>query len=113
MIYFQNAESALQELSNKELQEELWNSDGKDGKLVSSFEEAVEQLFGDSGLDLAIEKSSEEINQEALPLLIDLSQKIRAINTDRASQDLIDDPAMEEIRATSLKILEIGLQPQR
>ena len=45
-----NVREALLELSNEDLQRQLWLSDGANGKLVSSFDEVQCRLFDDSGV---------------------------------------------------------------
>jgi hypothetical protein len=50
-VYVEIVRSALEELSDSDYQHRVWTGGG--GNEMSSFEECVERLFGDSGLSVA------------------------------------------------------------
>ena len=94
----------LHELNDRQLQERLWMA--KDSSKQSSFVEAVEGLFTDSGLGdgLAVGKTgfSKEVESEIRKLEIQLS-KVRS----RDARAVIDDPAMQKVRDLAASVLKL------
>jgi len=111
-IYFKKVADGLVEFSSKEVQELLWNKDhGNNGSHMSSFVEAGEGLFGDSGLSNALkEGDTEGINPSAVPLLKELDEKLRLIEYPRPEEQVINDPLMQEVRILAAKLLVIGVE---
>lgn len=94
----------LKELSDKKDQERLWLASS--GPEISSFDEAMCQLFDDSGLKDALNKE-EAFGEEVDVLLKRLRSILRMINPYRPPQEIIDDPRMEDVRSTSAEILDL------
>jgi hypothetical protein len=99
---------ALRELSSRELQERLWKSSGNDE--VSSFTEAVEMLFDDSGLGEQLDSHTTGWGAEIESALASLDRSLRRVDARRPPQELIDDPAMEEVRDGAAKALRLLTQ---
>ena len=109
---------SLQELSDQDEQRRLWLSTGANGAEVSSFVEAVERLFTDSGLSYELERASrakrggrdpgpdqpvfDERTDSLFGRLLWLTTKIDA---NRPPHELIDDPVMEQIRVQASDLL--------
>ncbi|MER2510259.1 MAG: hypothetical protein ABTQ27_16100 [Amaricoccus sp.] len=95
----------LEELSDKELQERLWtgNVDGE----MSSFVEAICSIFDDSGLGKVLDSSeiSDQISSEVREKAIHLSRLVRLVPQSAAPLDLIQHPAMNDVRSMALELL--------
>lgn len=87
---------ALQELGDIEVQRRRWNSDGR-GE-VSSFSEAIESLYGDSGLGDELEKGLTGLDASTVVNLKALDKALSKIAPYRKPDDIIGDPAMAEVR---------------
>lgn len=96
---------SLSELASERLQRERWLS--AESIEMSSFVEAVEQLFTDSGLEDALTKGDSGYSQEVELLLIELSKLIAKVGSDRKPIDIIDDPNMLKVREKSTEILRV------
>jgi hypothetical protein len=94
--------ASLEELGHRELQERLWLSTSGD---VSSFEEAVCQLFDDSGLAERLAKGPAVFSEQTDALLCELSDCLLGINANRPPMDIIYDPALGRIRHLALRAL--------
>lgn len=106
-IYLQAIRESLQELSNLELQKELWFSDGSNGKDVSSFDEAVEGLFTDTGLSDLLLKGQTGLGEEADTILRLMQSLLPKIDVSHGPKRTIDDPHMIEIRALAGRLLSL------
>ena len=98
---------SLQELSDKELQENLWL--GKiDGKM-SSFSEAVCRVFDDSGLDIALKSKAQcnSISTAAIAKLLELGQLVDNVSGMMSPEDILSHPLMNQIRKVSGESLEL------
>lgn len=95
----------LQELSDRHLQMELWLSSGGDN--VSSFAEVVEQLYTDSGLGDALPTKSSGFGIEVETALSQLRAKLKKLDWQRPPLNLIEDIAMDSIRANASHILQL------
>lgn len=96
---------SLSELANEHLQRERWLSDGSSE--MSSFIEAVEQLYTDSGLEDALEKGNSGYTKQVEALLVELSNLVAKVNGNRAPTEVIDDPRMIQVREKSSEILSL------
>ncbi len=96
----------LEELSDEDCQRRLWLSDGLSGE-VSSFAEAYERLFGDSGLGDALEKGVPQLPGELVRRLSSLRKNLDRVDDNRRPQEIIDDPAMIPVRADAAIILQL------
>jgi hypothetical protein len=97
---------ALLELSDKELQRRRWLSRG-DGE-VSSFSEAICQLFDDTGLGHELERGRVIFSFEMDELLRQFEASLKAAGSlDRklSRDEFISHPDMAAIRAISTAIL--------
>jgi hypothetical protein len=94
---------SLAELASAQLQRERWLSD-KSAEM-SSFVEAVEQLFTDSGLEGALEKGTSGYSKEVELLLGELSKLIAHMDSNKPPIEIINDPKMAQVRAKSSEIL--------
>lgn len=92
----------LRELGSKEFQNRVWRSSGG---MVSSFSEAVEQLFTDSGLSEKLEGRSTGFGSEVEDVLVLLDRQLSKINRNQPVEMLINDPAMEDVRALANRAL--------
>lgn len=95
---------SLMELGSKQLQEARWLSDGSSD--FSSFTEATEQLFTDSGLGITLEKRQEVFSTKIDHQLRELDAMLSAIDVDRPPSEIIDDPRMLSVREKSNEILK-------
>ena len=109
MNYFnlRHVRQALQEFSDPELQRQLWLSDGSNGSLVSSFTEALEHLFDDSGLGHALEAGKAGLGIEAEAALVELEKALRKVDDDHGPEKTIDDPTMVKVRAIATRLLDL------
>jgi hypothetical protein len=92
----------LNELSNRERQEQLWLSDGSSGE-VSSFTEAICGVFDDSGVTRGIESGA--ISGSTAALFNELKALISKIPEDVPPEETINNPLMIEVRRVSLELL--------
>jgi hypothetical protein len=102
-VYHDHIRDALRDLSSLEMQRRLWFSTGESE--WSSLEEATCRLFDDSGLSVAFEKGETVFSPGADTQLRRLGARIRPIDMMRSPSDIIEDPAMEQVRATARQLL--------
>ena len=98
----------LKELSDRRLQESLWM--GKMPNQQSSFQEAVEGLFTDSGLGDELIKATTGFSSEVETKLHELESELTKIDTKGGPTKVINDPAMLRVRdlaAVTLKLLSM------
>lgn len=89
---------SLDELSDVELQRDLWLSDGSSGR-VSSFIEAFESLFTDSNLATAIDTKYPVYPKAVMRELAELRRQILELHHAVSDEALIiDSPLMVTIR---------------
>lgn len=102
---------ALDELSSIESQRRLWKSSGPSE--VSSFTEAVEGFWDDSGLGDALEQKRDTgLGVPAETALRALSAAIDKVHGDnRAPDDVINDSLMNEVRKLAGEALQL-VRPQ-
>lgn len=98
---------SLRELSDLKLQKQLWLSDGSNNEDVSSFVEAVEQLFTDTGLWDCLLRGETGFGEEAEIHLSSLNALLKKIDARQAPMGIIDDPKMEQVRALAKRILNM------
>jgi hypothetical protein len=100
-------EQCLIELSSRTDQLRLWRAVGPPE--VSSFTEAFEQLFTDSGLDDPLHAGATGFGKECEQLLIELETAMRSINMRLNPDALIATPEMDRVRELATKAL-VSLQ---
>ena len=101
----QSVHDALRELSDRELQRRLWLSDGSGDSEVSSFAEAVEQLFTDTGLADSLHAGGTGLGAEADAALGELKMAVRKVGARHGPLQTIDDPAMAKVRTIASRLL--------
>ena len=99
--------NALLHLSDYDMQHNLWLSDGSGGADVSSFTEAIEQLFTDTGLYIALEKNETGFNPEILALFQSMDREIGNVATQNGPLQTLDDPAMGRIMMIATNLLSL------
>ncbi len=104
-VNFDLVKESLRELADKDTRVRLWNSDQG---LVSSFIEAVEGLFDDSGLELALQRNPEAFTAEAMSLLNQLQKEIKRVDAYMPPERLINDQRMSAVRRTASELLQLG-----
>ena len=98
---------ALRELSSIEEQKRLWLSTGANDSEVSSFDEAVEQLYTDTGLSAGLVGGATGFSEEANNLLLRLESMLKRVDTGHGPLCTIEDPSMVAVRETAGNILNI------
>jgi hypothetical protein len=97
----------LEELSDRELQEELWT--GKIDGEMSSFVEAISSVFDDSGLSVLIDsnKSTEEMSSDARTKAIELDRLVKKIPQDASPLTIIQHPLMHDVRTLAAELIAL------
>ena len=103
----QSVYEALHELANVDEQKRLWLSDGTNGAEVSSFSEAVEQLYTDTGLSDALACNLTGLSQGLNDRFKKLAELLRTVKHRNGPSLTIDDPVMVDVRLLSNEILQI------
>lgn len=96
---------ALRELSDLELQQRLWLSNGSNDSEVSSFTEAVEELYTDTGLSIALRSGNTGFDLETNKLLLALKNATRQVDVRHGPTGTINDPTLRLVREIASKIL--------
>jgi hypothetical protein len=98
-IYLEHVREGLAELASDELQHRRWLASG--GPEVSSFDEAVAQLYDDSGLSDVLDTpaASEMLGAPAAELLRELAAMLPSVNRRLAVDALIESPQMASVRS--------------
>ena len=96
---------ALRELASIEEQRRLWLSTGAGGANVSSFSEAVEQLYTDSGLAEAIDCDRVELAAGLREDLKSLRVLLNTVSQRQSGMHTIEDPAMPAVRLLANKLV--------
>jgi hypothetical protein len=110
--------AALEELSNRDEQRRLWLSSGVGGADFSSFTEAVETLFSDSGLSVELERDFRDkrggrppashppiFDKRTDSLFGRLDWLLTKVDNRLPPEELIADPRMEEVREQAVELL--------
>lgn len=88
-------------------QRRLWLSDGSHGREVSSFEECICHLFDDSGLGDALDGPGLVYTRPIDDRLTLLRLALHRIDSGRAPDALLTDPALHEVRAWAAELLRL------
>ncbi|MFO0864478.1 MAG: hypothetical protein U0744_07485 [Gemmataceae bacterium] len=99
--------TSLIELSDVAMQRKLRLSDGGGGRYASSFREAVEQLYTDSGLTLAMMNDDAEIDLSIRQTLFPLEEELQKIDVRDWPSSTISDPFMDAARRLSSQLLSL------
>lgn len=95
----------LKELSDAAIQERLWT--GRSQHEQSSFVEAVEGLFTDTGLGDALHAGKTGVSAEAELKLRELEKLLSKVRTQDGPMKVINDPAMPQVRALAADVLAL------
>jgi uncharacterized protein YfaA (DUF2138 family) len=95
----------LKELADKSYQERVWTVSS--GPEISSFTEAVNQLYGDSGLDTSFDKNESVFGKDIDDKLKVFGTALQTIPHRRPPMDLINDDKMIPIRKTAANIASL------
>jgi hypothetical protein len=95
----------LRELSDRALQRRLWLSTGQDD--VSSYTEAVEQLFTDSGLGDELARRTTGLGSDAEDALVDLRESLTLVDPKLPPGLLIESAEMEMVRRSASAALSV------
>ncbi|MGE4409744.1 MAG: hypothetical protein AB7D33_04130 [Sphingobium sp.] len=101
----ESVRAALAEWASEGEQRRLWLSDGANGAEVSSFSEARESLFTDTGIDL--DRGHVVFDATADAKLKKLDALISQIDANREPSQIIADPQMREIRVLASSLLDL------
>lgn len=105
-IYTRLIVSALEEMSNEKEQRRLWLGENSDGTEMSSFVEARECLFTDSGLGLELDKGRVVFDEPIDGLLIELDAMLARLE-DLDDAEIIAHQLMVQVRKLSAKLLAL------
>lgn len=105
-VAVETVRAGLLELADAEFQRRVWTGRGLPHEM-SSFVEAVETLFDDSGLEPDLGLGRPVFGPEVDAKLGILSDLLRRIAVDRTPDELIDDPLMHDVRRQAAAILEV------
>ena len=95
----------LNELSDKSYQERVWMASS--GPEISSYIEAVNQLYGDSGLDFAYSKGEQVFGKDIDDRLKQFGTTLQMMPLNRHPLELIKDQRMIPIRQTAADIANL------
>lgn len=95
----------LKELSDRQRQEVLWT--GKIPNQQSSFEEAVESLFTDSGLGDELRKGTTGFSTEVETKLRELERQLANVDAKGGPTRVINDSAMSRVRELAAAAWEL------
>lgn len=95
----------LRELSSRPFQERLWL--GGFTREQSSFEEAVEGLYSDSGLGDALNMQLSGLDSSIVSKFSLLRHKIGLVPTGGGQAELIASEAMNDVRTLALELLNL------
>ncbi len=98
--------AGLRELADVEFQRRVWTGRGLPHEM-SSFVEAVETLFDDSGLEPDLGLGRPVFGSHADTKLLALGVLLQRIAANRAPEEIIDDPLMADARRLAAAILEL------
>lgn len=103
----QTVRERLYELSDPAEQERLWLSDGSHGRELSSFVEAVEMLYSDTGLSELLDRGRPTgLGAEVEAGLVKLDRLLRKVNGTEGPLVTINDPAMNEVRQLASELMQ-------
>lgn len=103
-VYTEMVNEALVELSDANYQRRVWTGGGAANEM-SSFDECVDRLFGDSGLDFALERGEPVYGSRLDDELRRLGDLVRRIDGSRSPDDVLRDPLLEPVRQLASEIL--------
>jgi hypothetical protein len=95
----------LKQLSDKTYQERVWTA--ASGPEISSYVEAMEQLYNGTGLSFAFEKGEQVFGKPIDDLLKEFRKILPTIHYMRPPMQLIEDPSMIPIRKAAAGILSL------
>lgn len=102
-FYIDTMIDGLEELSDADVQGRLWT--GQVATEMSSFDECVERIFGDSRLDRALARG-QVFDPSTDEQLRELGALTAAIHRRRASDTLLQTPELQQCRALASTVLD-------
>lgn len=87
----------LRELADVDFQRRVWTGQSLPQE-YSSFVEAVETVFDDSGLQPDLDRGRPVFSDEIDAELRELGTLLKRVKVDRTANEIIDDPLMYEVR---------------
>jgi hypothetical protein len=103
-VYTEAVRDALAELADAEYQQRVWTGESAKNEM-SSFDEAVERLFGDSGLGLALERTDPVYGAQIDEELRRLDHLVVRMDGARTPSEILRDPLLSEVRTLASEIL--------
>ena len=101
IVRWNDVTDGLHELSDRARQEALWVNGINE---MSSFSEAICEVFDDSGLMRALEK--DEVASPLRDMFLRLDSLIEHVPEDAKPEDVISHPAMNGVRQAARKLLD-------
>ena len=98
---------SLRELSDRATQHRLWESTGEGGAQVSSFTEAVEGIFTDSGLTPDLERRTTGLGSVVEEALLSLDAAVSKVERELRPAALIESREMDAVRHLAGVALEL------
>lgn len=98
--------AGLRELADVEFQRRVWTGRGLPDEM-SSFVEAIETLFDDSGLEPDLGLGRPIFGPQVDAKLLALGVLLQRIDANRAPDEIINDPLMDEARRQAAELLEL------
>jgi hypothetical protein len=103
-VYTETVRNALVELADAEYQQRVWSGESAENEM-SSFDEAVERLFGDSGLGLALDRTDPVYGSQIDDEFRRLDHLVGRIDGARSPSEILRDPLLSEVRTLASEIL--------
>jgi hypothetical protein len=104
-VLLDTVRAGLRELADIEFQRRVWTGRGGADEM-SSFEEAVETLFDDSGVEPNLGLGRPVFGPPLDAKMLALGELLDRIEADRSPDEIIDDPLMVDVRRAAAAILE-------
>jgi hypothetical protein len=95
---------ALRELADADFQRRVWAAEDPQGE-TSSFEECVEALFSDSGISVDLDAGREVFGAPVDDELRAISRLVERVGWQRAPDEIIGDPVMQQLRERAARVL--------
>lgn len=98
---------ALQELSNRDYQENIWANTNNPEGLVASFTEAAILFWDDALVSSALEEGAIVYDKKVTQALHELWNAIEIVDEFRAEKEIINDPKMQIVRDKAAEVLHL------
>lgn len=105
-VILETVRAGLRELADVDFQRRVWTGRGQPGEM-SSFDEAIETLFDDSGLEPDLGLGRDVLGPIVDTKLRALGAVLERIDSSQEPTAIIDAPLMDDVRRQAAEILEI------